>query len=245
MFEIDNKSRRNVLVACDHGLMLINRFDYNQNQVGHGQFILDHGNLCTLETQNCIDAIRHLSNPIILDIGANIGGFSSWMARYFNKGKIYCFEPQRLVYQILCANMSINNLDNVYAYNIALGNQTSKIKFLEPNYNVPNDFGTFSLVRDTIKEKSNEIIIDMYSLDDFVDQYQISQLDLLKIDTEGMEIMILQGGQRSIKKFKPVLFIEYSDGVDSWHDQIEIFLNEYNYSYQYIGNNLLAKSKYE
>ena len=49
MFQINDKKHRNVLVSCDHGLMCINRFDSNIYGVGHGQAILDHGNISTVE----------------------------------------------------------------------------------------------------------------------------------------------------------------------------------------------------
>lgn len=240
MFHLSDKLRRNVLVACDHGLFLVNRFDYNHNQVGSGKFILDHGNICTVEANYCINAIKHLEEPIIFDIGANIGGFTSWLARYFVQGKIYSFEPQRLVFQILCANLAINNLHNVYAYNMALGNYNSKIKVYEPNYEIPNDFGRFSLVKDTIPHKASEIIIDMITLDDFILINEIPRLDLLKIDTEGMELMILEGSKNIIKRWKPVLLIEYSDEIDCINDQIKSFLDQFGYQYQYTANNIFA-----
>ena len=50
---LGDKVHRNVLLSCDHGLMIVNRFDCNQEQVGHGQWLLDHGNTSTIEAFNC------------------------------------------------------------------------------------------------------------------------------------------------------------------------------------------------
>ena len=149
-FKVGDKIHRNVLLNCDHGLMIVNRFDCNHEQVGHSQWLMDHGNVSTVESLYCHELIKEIFEPVIFDIGANIGTFTTWMAKAFTQGKIYSFEPQREVFKMLCGNASINNLYNVYPHNIGLGKENTKIEFDEPNYFEKNDFGTFSLVEDII-----------------------------------------------------------------------------------------------
>jgi FkbM family methyltransferase len=240
MFQINDKISRNILVSSDHGLMCVNRFDYDANNVGSGQSILQHGNSCTIEASACIETIKNVESPVIFDIGANIGTFTTWVARYFNNGKIYCFEPQRLVFQILCANLAINNLHNAYTYNIALGDTNSRIKILEPDYNIPADFGTFSLVKNTILNKNAELIIDMYTLDDFAKMYEIQKVDFIKIDTEGMDLSVLRGSVNLIKEYRPSILIEFFDNNDNIQIEIENFLSTYGYKFRYLNNNILA-----
>lgn len=242
IFNIGDKVHRNVLLSCDHGLMIVNRFDCNHNQVGHGQWLLDHGNTSTIEAYNCYQSIKEFSEPVIFDIGANIGTFTTWMAKAFPSGKIYCFEPQRQVFQMLCGNAAINNLYNVYAYNIALGKENTMIQFYEPNYFQKNDFGTFSLVEDIIKEKSNNsIVVQINTLDWFVKNYNIPKIHLLKIDVEGMDLDVLVGARETLRKHFPVIFIEHCDNRKSIVDDIKKFLDHFEYSYETIGNNLLCK----
>jgi FkbM family methyltransferase len=195
IFNIGDKVHRNVLLSCDHGLMIVNRFDCNNEQVGHGQWLLDHGNTSTIEAANCYNAIKEFSEPIIFDIGANIGTFTTWMARAFPNGKIYSFEPQRAVFQMLSGNAAINNLYNVYTHNIGLGKENTKIEFDEPNYFQKNDFGTFSLVENIITEKTkNKIVVQIQTLDWFLEYYKVPKVHLLKIDVEGMDLDVLSGG---------------------------------------------------
>lgn len=242
IFNIGDKVYRNVLLSCDHGLMIVNRFDCNHEKVGHGQWLLDHGNTSTIEAANCFDSIKEFSEPVIFDIGANIGTFTTWMAKAFPNGKIYSFEPQRAVFQMLSGNAAINNLYNVYTYNIGLGKENTKVEFEEPNYFAKNDFGTFSLVEDIITQKTkNKIVVQINTLDWFVEYYNIPKVHLLKIDVEGMDLDVLIGGQNTIKKHLPVIFIEHSDNRKSIIGNIKSFLNNFDYGYQVIGNNVLCK----
>lgn len=242
VFNISDKVHRNVLLSCDHGLMIVNRFDCNQEHVGHGQWLLDHGNTSTIEAYNCYQSIKEFSEPVIFDVGANIGTFTTWMSKAFPKGKVYSFEPQRQVFQMLSGNAAINNLYNVYTYNLGLGKENTKIEFEEPNYFEKNDFGTFSLVENVITQRTNnKIIVQINTLDWFMEYYNIPKIHLLKIDVEGMDLDVLIGGQNTIKKHLPVIFIEHSNNIKSIIKDIKIFLDTFEYKYDTIGNNVLCK----
>jgi len=242
IFNIGDKVHRNVILSCDHGLMIVNRFDCNHEQVGHGQWLLDHGNTSTIEAANCYNAIKDVFEPVIFDIGANIGTFTTWMAKAFPNGKIHAFEPQRAVFQMLSGNAAINNLYNVYTYNIGLGKENKKVEFQEPNYFQKNDFGTFSLVEDIITDKTdNKIVVQINTLDWFVEYYNIPKIHLLKIDVEGMDLDVLIGGRNTIIKNLPIIFIEHCDNRKSVIEDIKNFLNDFEYDYEIIGNNLLCR----
>lgn len=244
MFTIGDKVYRNVLLSCDHGLMIVNRFDCNHEQVGHGQWLLDHGNTSTIEASNCFESIRHIPDPVIFDVGANIGTFTTWMARAFPEGRVYAFEPQRSVFQMLSGNAAINNLYNVYTYNIGLGRENSKIEFEEPNYFHKNDFGTFSLIENIIKDKTNNtVVVPISTLDTFCSYHNVPKIDLLKIDVEGMDLDVLVGGVEVINNNHPAIFIEHSDNRRSILQDIQDFLHQFKYNFQVIGNNVLCKPK--
>lgn len=241
IFSIGDKVHRNVLLSCDHGLMIVNRFDCNHENVGHGQWLLDHGNASTIEAANCFAAIKDLNEPIIFDIGANIGTFTTWIAKAFPNGKVYAFEPQRAVFQILSGNAAINNLYNVYTYNIGLGKVNTKIEFEEPNYFSNNDFGMFSLVEKMVTESGDKIVVQINTLDWFLEYYNVPKVHLLKIDVEGMDLDVLVGGTNTIKKHLPVIFIEHCDNRKTILEDIKKFLDQFDYGYTVIGNNVICK----
>ena len=243
-FNLTDKIRRNVLIATDHGPMIVNRFDCNHEQVGHGQWLLDHGSASSVEAYETYQAIRHIENPVIFDVGSNIGTYTTWLAKLLPQGTIYCFEPQRLVFQILCGNLAINNLDNCHTYNLALGAEDTSIVVEEPDYGQQEDFGIFSLVEDKVVHKSGRsLVVQIKTIDNFMREYKVDKLDLVKIDVEGMDIQVLKGARSSLAAHRPVIFIEHSDNRRSTLSDIVDWLGIDNYSYKVVGNNLLAKPK--
>jgi FkbM family methyltransferase len=240
-FIINDKKNRNVLVSCDHGLMLLNRFDCNEIQGGQGQWLLDHGNVSTLEANCCINELLNIEEPVIFDVGANIGTFTTWMAKYFTKGKVYSFEPQRSVFQLLTSNIALNNLYNGYTYNFAIGKEKKILEFQEPDYFSNVDYGIFSLVEKKIPTTEEKISVIQYDLDSFVIDFKIEKVNLIKIDVEGMDLDVLNGAENTIKKFRPVIFVEHCDTRKTIANEIEDFFKNKNYALSIIENNILAK----
>lgn len=237
---VSDKKNRNVLVSTDHGLMIVNRFDTNTSGVGHGQWLLDHGNASTVEVDLCCKTLGDVEAPVIFDVGANIGTFTTLFAKTYPRSTIYSFEPQRTVFQQLCGNVAINNFYNVHTFNMALGNDYTTLVVNEPDYFYPNDFGTFSLVESTVKTSSEKMFVTLRKLDWFCDHYQIQRLDLLKIDVEGMDLQVLEGARNSIEKFSPIIFTEHTTDNTFNKDIIFKFFEFYGYVYHIHGRNVIA-----
>jgi hypothetical protein len=98
------------------------------------------------------------------------------------------------------------------------------------------------LVEDIITQKTkNKIVVQVNTLDWFVEYYNIPKIHLLKIDVEGMDLDVLIGGQNTIKKHLPVIFIEHNDNRKTIIEKIKSFLDNFDYGYELIGNNVLCK----
>lgn len=239
-FNVGNKSSRNVLVNTDQGLMIVNRFDFDKEEVGHSRWLLDHGNCNTLEVNDCYQAIKDITNPIVFDVGANIGTISIWLSKILSLGHVYSFEAQRQIFYQLAGNVAINNLYNIDVFNYVVSSQEGFITFNEPNYFTNYDFGTFSLLEEKIPTTQNKIIVPCITLDKFLKDYKIPKVDLLKIDVEGMDLKVLEGSVDIIDKFAPAIYIEHFDNTTSSLNEIQTFLSNYNYSFDIRKNNLLC-----
>jgi FkbM family methyltransferase len=125
------------------------------------------------------------SGGVFVDIGANIGAYSLWVASLGNGIRIEAFEPDSELCKRMQFNLSTNGLDHVHIHPIALGNRcgTSSLK-----RNCTNRGR--SRVVDHGDDSDQEVRIEQ--LPDFLQHAGIDQITALKIDVEGDETSVLE-----------------------------------------------------
>jgi len=141
-------------------------------------------------------------NPgdIVIEVGANIGAHTVLLARLAGKmGAVLAFEPQPVLFQTLCANLALNNIVNVRPERFGLGNKTQVLHIPVLDYGSKHDFGALSL--DLVDEG---IAIPIKRLDSF----NIQSCAFIKIDVEGMESEVIEGGANTIYSLRPILYVE-------------------------------------
>lgn len=169
---------------------------------------------------------NHFFNKVItkkfnvIDIGAFVGTNTIKMAK---KAKhVYAFEPFYKTFELLNKNISINDISNVSCYNIAIGNEHKIIDKMWYPIDITN-FGCMRINKDnTLINHSIDINVNMIKLDDLIINEPVN---LIKIDVEGCEEEVLQGGINLIKKCKPIIIIE------NWNRQPYKCLLDLNYDY--------------
>ena len=157
-------------------------------------------------------------NPVIFDVGANIGIFSLSYASIFKSAKVYSFEPVDYIFEILRTNIYKNkNFKNrIFPFNLGFSDSRKNIKLGIPNskqhprYDPKKNsinVGLFSIYG----SKKSTVNAKFVTLDDFVKSKKIQKLDFIKIDVEGHEYNVLKGAIKTIKKFKPIIIFEFND----------------------------------
>ncbi len=143
-------------------------------------------------------------DSVVLDIGANIGWYSINLSKSVPQGRIISFEPMPRTYDYLNMNINLNQMRNIKTYNIGLSNNAGYFSF----YYNRNYTGATSLV-DIIKE-DNVVIVKcrVEKLDGFLMKTKIKRVDFIKCDVEGAEKFVIEGGLETIKRDKPIIFIE-------------------------------------
>ena len=143
----------------------------------------------------------------IIDIGANIGYTILNFAKLVgHEGAIFGFEPDPINFERCNHNIVQNNFTNIHLSKCGLGESMGKFLLHVPS---PQNRGGNRIINEKTEGETN--VIEVITLDDFVRQKQINKIDLIKIDVEGYELKILKGGESTLKKFKPTLFIEIDD----------------------------------
>ncbi len=142
----------------------------------------------------------------ILDIGANIGYTSLYYASINPSAQIFSFEPHPDIFIRAQENIALNSFHNINLINLGLGEKKEVLKLYEVNEHNPG------MNRIILEEKDiafKKINVD--TLDQFVIEKNITHLDFIKIDVEGFEYAVINGGKETIQKHKPLLFIELDD----------------------------------
>lgn len=188
-----------------HGLLM-----YNVNDSFIGRSIDLYGEWCDAE----LAILGQLLQPgdIAIDVGANIGTHTVFFARAVGKkGAVIALEPQRIIFQFLCANVALNALINVHCSNVGVGAEYGSIivPVLDPTKKM--NFGALSL--GTAKNGER---VDVITLDEF----QLARCNLIKIDVEGAEAEVLLGARQTIERCHPVLFVE-NNTIDRSREIIE------------------------
>jgi FkbM family methyltransferase len=185
----------NRLKKTRHGMIL-----YNPNDLYVGKSFDLYGEYSEGE----ITLFRQLIRPgaIILDIGANIGPHALFYAQCTGpSGILMAFEPQRILFQMLCANMALNGVANSFCYNAAVGASSGTVIVPALDYGIENNFGGLSLTADYSGHGEQTVILP-------IDSLKLQQCHFIKIDVEGMELEVLTGAQETINRCRPLIYLE-------------------------------------
>ena len=207
-----------------------------ENKIGRKMWIWDSDSFYTqrlragpYQKQNLLHLRRLCPNPkTVLDIGMNIG-MNTWEYATFAE-TVHGFEPVVTTYDVAVENIKMNQAEyrkdvswwpqgsleitgNIHTHNIALGPDGGPdkveihIKKNDGHNRVANDNGGFKTV--TGKDiKKNEgyprVEIDQRTLD----SYQFEDVDIIKIDVEGYELLVLEWATTTISRNRPIIQIE-------------------------------------
>lgn len=183
----------NMRKACRYGEMVFNRFD---RYVGRSLEL--YGEFSEREAELFGTFLQ--PGMLVVEAGSNLGALTlalSGMAG--NEGAVIAFEPQRLVFHLLCANLALNSIRNVFAYQKAVGSEAGAI--LVPQLDPASEANFGGLPLGTWDSGEQVPVVSL-------DAMRFPRLDLLKADVEGMEDQVLAGATETIARHRPILYLE-------------------------------------
>ena len=152
-----------------------------------------------------VEAITDLKHKIklpigvIFDVGANIGQTSLKYSKHFPSAKIFAFEPIQSTFDQL--NINTKGIKNITLIKSALGPKSGKVKIslFDDTLSVLNSLNQLAMNSATHSKKE---MIEVMTGDEFCQLNHISKIDLLKIDTEGYELSVLEGFKQMLTQNK-------------------------------------------
>lgn len=153
-------------------------------------------------------------NSTIIDVGANAGLFTILASKTVGpNGKIYAFEPTPSTFSILRENIKVNNCTNAIAVPIALSNCKEKVSMVTPPTTKKGYNDAWNQMQKSQTPNDPVANIEANTLDNFIDENGIKQVDLIKVDIEGAELYFLQGAQKLLTaKNRPIVIFECYEG---------------------------------
>lgn len=148
---------------------------------------------------------------LVIDIGANIGIMSILFAKKLKNSEVFAFEPIPVNSSVLKKLMNFFKLKNIKLFEFALGNENGKIRMLMPVIKSVKMQGLSHVIHESISSNDEgetfEAIIKR--LDDIEEVKKTSlKISGIKIDVENFESFVVEGSVETIKKHKPVIYIE-------------------------------------
>ncbi len=171
-----------------------------------------------------------------IDVGANIGYHSLFAVTVVGKeGMIMAFEPLPRLQDQFHRSIEANSFRNILIEPVALsdtfGNAT--LSLVEENVGA-------SSIKDVAEERAvgGSVVVQVATLDSYLDKFD--RIDVIKIDIEGAEYEALLGAKAVLRKFKPVVILEFSPQIYE-KDQVGktldfyVYIKNMGYSLQIIG----------
>jgi len=172
-------------------------------------------------------------NNVCIDIGGHVGTTSLPYSRLFKD--VYAFEPNPVSYNLFQKNIKLNNNKNIKLYNKGVYNKATECNIVKHGDN-SGCYYTKECKQGTI----STVKLDDLDFD--------KPVDFIKIDTEGSELFVLEGGYNLLLENKPLLNIETNGLSDKYFGYNKERIFELLKSLDYIvlnddGNNPLFYCK--
>jgi FkbM family methyltransferase len=148
-----------------------------------------------------------------VDAGANEGLYTLFAGRHVGEsGRVLAFEPSAREFARMEANIALNGLGNVRPFRMALAQDDGEADLLiaDDAHSGQNTLG--ALPHEGVVEAGRERVA-VRRLDRALAEEGMDRVDFIKIDVEGAEAGLLEGASETLRRFRPLLLIEFNDGA--------------------------------
>ena len=180
----------------------------------------------------------------IIDVGAHAGQFTKMFLNIQPNAHIHAFEPASYTRSILSCMKSLHRLNNVTIVPLGLGDKTSELTLnipIKSSGSLGYGLSHIGEIKEDEKRLTYQETISIITLDDYIKDNNVERVDFIKADIEGWELRMLAGASKTLKKHKPVLFLEINDQFlgragDSAKTMLD-FLRDHKYDIFILDNN--------
>lgn len=134
----------------------------------------------------------------IFDVGANAGDSTLEVLNKFPKARVLSFEPHPPTFATLVTNAGGN--PRFQGFNLAMGTVVGEVEMIEYDDSTTNSLASNNPFSTRWNTRGRSIRVQETTLDTFCSEHSIDNIDLLKIEAEGLDLAVLQGGSLMLQK---------------------------------------------
>jgi FkbM family methyltransferase len=179
---------------------------------------------------------------VVLDIGANLGVMSYYLAKNHPERQVLAFEPIPYNFRNLTRIVRKFKLSNIQLFQLALGDKNGTVEMVLPVEHSVRFHGLAHVKHETIREKNEGEVFEcpVKRLDDVIAGSGSKNLRIagIKIDVENFEYYVLKGAENLLKQHKPLIYCELWDN-ENRRKTME-FLKSLGYKAQVLENKKLT-----
>ena len=201
----------------------------DKEDVGISKELMEHG----MREKFAVDYIKSILRPemTVLDLGANIGFYVLIEANKVNH--VHAIEPIKYNFDLLTKNIKLNNYSNISTYQLAIGGSNGLTKIYTSKRcnwatTIPENERTEEYAKRFNRFRKGVEEVPVYTLDNFVKKFAIKQINLLRMDVEGAETGIIEGGLNTIRSMpkNSYLVIEIHSSCIKNKKKVSIMLDQ-------------------
>jgi FkbM family methyltransferase len=182
------------------------------NDIYIGQSVINYGEFSKDECEYIV-SLANEKKGLVLDVGANVGCISQALLAAGHD--VVAFEPQPTIFSLLKLNCPSAKM-----HKCAVGDKNGTVYFPFIDYEQTGNFGGISV------SNIGDVEVPVKTIDSF----NFENVSLIKVDVEGFEDKVIQGAIETIKRCKPILYVE----VDRPHiqEKLPAILEQLGYTFE-------------
>lgn len=176
----------------------------------------------------------------VLDIGANIGIMTAWLARHCKQGEVHAIEPIPENFATLTRVCAHFGFGNVRLHQFALGEEEGELEMVMPEVKKVKMQGLSHVVHESIPDLNTgrRYAVPQHRLDALVEV--VADVKAIKIDVENFEYYVFKGGEGILRKYKPIIYCELWDNANR-RQCFELLAGELGYKIMVLEQGKLVK----
>lgn len=165
----------------------------------------------------------------IIDVGANLGWMTIYLAKRFPDKTIHSFEPETINFSVLKRGVEKSGCKNVRLYNLAVGSKSGTVELIIPKINSVLMQGLVHVNDPSITDfaDGDRMNVEMVSLDSIFTLH-VNGIAGVKIDVENYEQFVILGAQSILRDFRPIITCELWDN-DNKHTTMR-YLDQHGFT---------------